>query len=193
MPKVIATFRCKECQDVFEANSDGFTECKCGRCSVKPREYTTTYENKNGKGCFFERISDQIYRYKDEYTELSEEFYELWNKLKQIKEERKYPPLALYIYEGQDRSADGNVFTSSLSAEVFDVNNHSEFTQLKFKIDLRQKTCPNSILIRLQKFFDIFNRIVSKEIDLNDREKLKEIADDWNKQQCDLYDYTFYV
>ncbi|MFL1672600.1 hypothetical protein [Paenibacillus dendritiformis] len=193
MPKVIATFRCKECQDVFEASSDDFTKCNCGKCSVKPSEYSTAYETKNGKGRFFERVSDQIYRYKDEYTELSEEFYELWNKLKQIKEERKYQFPSLCIYEGRDRSADGNVFMSSLSAEVFDVNKYQEATYLKFKVNLKEKFEPNDALVRLQKFFDIFNHIVLTEIDLNDREKLKEIVDDWYKEQCDLYDYIFYV
>ncbi|MEC0209682.1 hypothetical protein P4H70_12145 [Paenibacillus ehimensis] len=193
MSKVVAAFRCKECQDIFEANSEGFTECKCGKCCVKPNEYSTTYETINGKGNYFVRISDQIYRFKEEYTELSEEFYELWNKLKQIKEEREYQFPRLYIYERQDRSADGNVFMRSLSAEIFDANNYHELTYLKFKLDLRQKFEPNSALIRLQKFYSIFNKVNSKEIDLNNRGKLKEIADDWYREQCDLYNYTFYV
>jgi len=193
LPRIVSSFKCKECDDIFEATSDDFSKCKCGKCCVKPSMYSTTYKNDNGKGCNFERLHDKIYRFKEEYTELSPEFYELWDKIKEVKENREFQSPTMFIYDRQDKSEDGDVFTSSLTAEIYTTNRYHESTSLKFSVDLTQKHDSNEVFERLKKFYGILQNIINNELELNDRVAMKEVVDDWHKRQIEAYDYDFYV
>lgn len=194
LPKVIAKFKCKECQDVFEATSDEFSKCKCGKCNVKPSDYITSYKNDgDSRGCYFEQIETKVYRFKEEYHELNQDFMDIWNKIKAIKEERKYAPPSIYIHEMMDKSDDGNRFLRNVSTELYDVNKYGEYTKLRFDVNLKCKHDDAALLERIEKFYDLFMKIINKEVDINNREEMKSLSSNWNKEQCEMYDYTFYT
>jgi hypothetical protein len=193
LPKVIAKFKCKECQDIFEATSDNFSKCKCGKCSVKPWEYGTSYHRDNNSGKYFEELEKKTYRYQEEYHILEQDFMDIWNHIKEIKEERGYlSHCSVYIYEGYDRSDDGNKFLARLTAEVSDVK-YGESTTLAFNAHLDYKHDNEELLDRLQRFYDLFIKIINKDVDINDRTKMKDLSSEWDRTQCELYDYTFYA
>jgi hypothetical protein len=187
--KEVAKFKCKECGDVFEATSEEYVSCKCGKCCVKPSTYSTSYMSNEGRGLYFERLESKTYYDEKDYLNLTRKTQLMWNVIKKL----KFNDCYLHFYEGIDHSVDGNKYLRELELRVNKyLSNNVETNTLKLRIDLRRNYTNDQVFDRLKSFYEILKQVNKKEFDLSDVDLLKAKSQDWERTQCDYYDHTFY-
>lgn len=196
MPKVVASFECILCGDIFEATSDGHAECKCGKNSVRPSEYSTAYWSNNGRGKNFKRIKSETFYFPEEYLILDETCMKLWEKIKNFKFNNCSH--SFWANEYKDKSADGNEYIATLRSDVSKFNKYDEQDELKLKIGLRREKYSRSpevsiIKEKLKRYYKTLIKLKYSKLDLNNRDFMMDYSSSFYRNQQDKYDYEFWL
>ncbi|SEU09560.1 hypothetical protein SAMN05443270_3106 [Lacrimispora sphenoides] len=189
--KTVANFRCKECDDIFWAESGKWTKCKCGKCEVEPLEMGSTAYR--GKQCF-ERLKDgEDHTYYDEsdFYIMEGEVLDLFNKMKQMCEE-----LDFHIYESFKKSEDGDEYLSYINYTNSDLINHNEMNEVQFCVRFDKYFNAGDYIGRLNSFYEFLLYLKNNPELLKKRKELLDYSYkndvEWDRKQVKDYDYTFY-
>jgi hypothetical protein len=189
--KTVANFRCKECGDVFRAESGKFTKCKCGKCEVEPGDIgSTAYK---GSVCF-ERLKDgEDHTYYDEndFYIMEGDALDLFNKTKLMCEE-----LDFHIYESFKKGEDESEYLSYLNYTKSDLINHNEMNEIQFCVRFDKYFNEKDYISRLESFYNFLLYLKSNPELLTKRKELLKYSDEkdveWSREQVKDYDYKFY-
>lgn len=211
MPKTIAKFKCKLCDDIFTATSNEYVSCKCGKCCVQPTDFSTSYKSDNGRGLNFIRlenewvknelgkyvrseINDITYYYENDFYIMTGDILNIFNEVKLLCEE-----LDFSIYESFKEDEIGNKYLAYISyTNSEDINEYSherniiEFTKRfeKQYTDVNEEKFKN----RLLEFKNFLINVKNNNINITDRKQMisDELNLDYDVKQLKEYDYTFY-
>jgi hypothetical protein len=191
MPKTIAKFKCKICNDIFTAQSDKYYTCKCGMSEVRPEEISTYYQK--DKGIQFERLigEDKTYYNEDDVYIMSGEILNLFNEMESLCQE-----LDFHIYKSFEEDENDKKYLYYISYTKSDYlnSNSDEVNEFEFTQRFTKYTNEKEFKIRLIKFINFLKQIKNGDIDICNRKLL--ISDslelDYNSKQLKKYDYIFY-
>jgi hypothetical protein len=198
MPKTTANFKCNKCGDVFTATSENCTSCKCGLCEVQPSMCMTSYSSRDGKGAFFERLSDghdNTYYSQDEFYIMKENILDLFEEVVSLSKE-----VGFYQYYNHEIDEEGNELLKSIhfSKSDFVDKHYTEQNEINFSIHFDKENFKRDdheikLISRLTNFKTFLISLRNEEIKLSDRKFLKDYENlDWERTQVDAYDYNFY-
>lgn len=193
MPITIAKYKCNECDDIFEATSEGWSLCKCKKSEVKPSYFSTSY--KREKGNCFTSLESKTYYFEDDFLILNDELKHLYLEARALAES-----LDFRVWERHDKAQDGSEFLNSISFLKGESNGEYgvEWNNIEMNIGLSKKyDRPNQdeIKNRLELFIEFLNDMKDDKIKIKSRKVLLEYSDKndvhWHREQLKEYDYTF--
>lgn len=189
--RTVANFRCKECGDIFLAESGKYTKCKCGKSEVDPGEMGSTAYR--GSVCF-ERLKDgEDHTYYDEndFYIMEGDVLDLFNKMKLMCEE-----LDFHIYESFKKGEDGGEYLSYINYTNSDLINHNEMNEVQFCVRFDKYFNEEDYVGRVDSFYEFLLYLRDNPELLKKRKELLDYSDknnvEWDRKQVKDYDYTFY-
>ncbi|UUV46543.1 hypothetical protein [Bacillus phage vB_BanS-Thrax3] len=195
MPVHKGTYKCLQCEDIFEAVNDGYTKCKCGESEIEPNSFGYSYRNGNK----VEVIDSETYYLEDDFIKLSDEAKAIYEEIKKIKKETGYK---YYVFEMHEKGKDGEQYLYYISLEYnASVSRYtSETNSLKLTINLKKRDYfgeGDNIESRLKRFLGYMKAIESEELDFSKRADVFELAEkdglDYREEPTGDVNYNFYV
>lgn len=175
MPVAEGKYQCKFCDDVFEAKSGSYSQCKCGKSEVEPTYWGYSYRNQNQVNV----IEQNSYYLEEEFVKLPEDIQKIYDEIKQIKEVNDYK---YFLYEMTDKGKNGEKYLSDIKIEHNDyVSKYSsERNSISLSLSLRKDEYRGDERTkeRLQQFLEIMKAIESGEFDLSNRDKAYELVEE---------------
>ncbi|MDX5884954.1 hypothetical protein [Bacillus cereus group sp. BfR-BA-00999] len=194
MPVHEGKYQCLKCEDVFEAKSGSYTKCKCKESEIEPNYFGYSYRNGNR----VETIEHKTYYLEDEFAKLPDDAQEIYQEIKDIKEQTGYQ---YYLFEMHETGKEGERYLSQINLEHnVPVSLYtSERNTISLTIQLRKRDYRGDEITkaRLEKFLNYMKLIESNELDASNRRKLFDIAkkDDleYREEPTGDVNYTFYL
>lgn len=194
MPVTEGKYQCRICDDIFEAKSGKFTKCKCGQSEIEPSNFGYSYRNGNRVN----EIEQNTYYLEDEFVKLPEDILAIYNEIKQIKEDTGYK---YSLMEMTDKGKNGEKYLSNIIISYDDrVHSYSsELNTIKFSMSLKKNEYKGdeNTRNRLQRLLEMMKKIESNELDISQRSKMIELAEeeriDYREEPTGETNYTFYL
>lgn len=194
MPVTEGKYQCRLCDDIFEAKSDDFYKCKCGKSEIKPSEYSYTYKNGNR----INEIKSITYYLEEEFIKLPDDIQRIYDEIKSIKQATGYK---YYLYEmtRNGKNKEKYIMQISISHKVGINRWNSEQNEISLTLNLRKGEYQGDEITRnrLKRFLDMMKKIESGEFDISKRSELIEMAENegiyYSKESTDEYNYTFHI
>lgn len=175
MPVTEGKYQCKICDDIFEAKSGSYSKCKCGESEVEPTYWGYSYKNQKQVNV----IEQNSYHLEDEYVKLPEDIQEIYDEIKKIKDANGYK---YFLYERTDDGKNGEKYLSNINISYDQsVSTYSsERNSISLSLSLRKDRYKSDEITkeRLQQFLKLMKEIESEKIDLSNRVKLYELAEE---------------
>lgn len=193
MPVIEGKYQCKLCDDIFEAKSDGFYKCNCGKSEVEPSLFGYSYKNGNRVNT----IDQNSYYLKEEFVKFPDDVQKIYEEIKQIKEVNGYK---YHLFEMTDTGKDGEKFLSNISFSYSEFANFSsEKNEISFGLSLRKEDYigDERAKLRLQRLLDIIKQIEAEELNISKRSEMVKMADeqhfDYREEPTGETNFTFYL
>ena len=191
MPVTEAKFKCKVCNDIFDATSNEYASCKCGESVVLPSQYSTSYKGSAN----FERLEANTYYFEEDFFILKGNLKDKYNRIVELSKS-----LNFHCWESTDKGKNGETYLSTISINrsesVSRYSSESNEVTLYFRLNKEYSNPSEKELnMRFDKFIEFLHMVKNGEIELKDRSKLLNVAEEkdvyWSREQIEEYDYSF--